>query len=97
MAGHEVATEDVAAAFLNAMESRWDQLQEGSRADVLAAWTARSDMWGRTVTVPQPGGSAEAEARRLDDDGALIVRLPSGVETTVVAGDVTLHESGERA
>lgn len=95
LAGHDASAEDVAAAFLNAMERRWDQLQEGSRADVLAAWTARSDMWGRTVTVPLPGGPTAAEARRLDDDGALIVRLPSGVEAAVVAGDVLMHESGE--
>lgn len=90
-AGHDATIEDVAAAILNVLEPRWDALQEGDRAAVLAAWSAHSDMFGRPVTVRGAHGMVEGVARGLDADGGLVVRLESGVETVVVAGDVEPH------
>lgn len=97
-AGHEVAGEDLAAAILGALETRWDALQEGDRAEALAAWSAHTDMFGRAVTVRGAQGVIEGVARGLDPDGGLIVRLESGVETVVVAGEVeALPADGSRA
>lgn len=90
IAGHEAAIEDVAGAIVNALEPRWDALQEGDRAALLAAWSAHTDMFGRPVAVRGAEGVVEGVARGLDPDGGLIVRLQSGVETVVVAGDVEL-------
>ena len=93
LAEHGVTTdvEPLAAAFLGALEPWWDELQEGSRARVIEAWSARATFWGRTLNVQQPHGAIEGIAVRLDADGALVLRFSSGVETTVVAGDVALH------
>ncbi len=84
-----VRPEDVAAATLNALEPRWTQLQEGDRAALLEAWSARAAFWGEPVAVRTPAGDVHGVARRLDPDGGLVLRLESGIETTVLAGDVS--------
>lgn len=88
MAGADAALEDVAARVLNAFEPLWAELQEGDRAKVLDAWSERAAFWGETVTVRAPAGPVTGVATRLDRDGALVLRLESGAETTVVAGDL---------
>lgn len=57
-------------------------------AAALETYRARCATVGRVVRVERPGGDVlEAEALRIDDDGALIVRGDAG-EVPVVAGDV---------
>ena len=93
LAGIDTLVEDVAAAFLNAFEPLWPELQEGDRAGVLDAWAERADFWGQSVTVRAPGGALTGIAQRLDADGALVLRLENGTEHTVLAGDLELEGS----
>ena len=88
LAGADAAVEEVAARVLNEFEPLWAELQEGDRAAVLDAWSARAAFWGEPVIVRTPAGSVHGVAQRLDADGALVLRLENGVETTVVAGDL---------
>ena len=88
LAGADVAVEDVAARVLGEFEPLWTELQEGDRAAVLAAWSERAAFWGETVTVRTPAGPVTGVAQRLDADGALVLRLESGAETAVAAGDL---------
>jgi BirA family transcriptional regulator, biotin operon repressor / biotin---[acetyl-CoA-carboxylase] ligase len=86
--GVDAAVEDVAAEFLNALEPRWAQLQDGDRGELLGAWCERAAFWGEPVTVNAPGGPVSGVVQRMDDDGALVLRLESGVERRVLAGDL---------
>jgi BirA family biotin operon repressor/biotin-[acetyl-CoA-carboxylase] ligase len=88
LAGVATDRESVAAAFLDALEILWTELQEGGRAALLAAWSERADFWGRTVTVRAPAGVVRGVARALDPDGALVLVLEGGAETRVLAGDL---------
>lgn len=88
LAGVATDRESVAAAFLDALEVLWTGLQAGARAELLAAWSARADFWGRTVTVRAPAGVLRGVARALDPDGALVLVLEDGTETVVRAGDL---------
>ena len=88
LAGVATDRESVAAAFLDALETLWTELQEGGRATLLEAWSARADFWGRTVTVRTPAGAVRGVARGLDRDGALVLVLEGGAETVVLAGDL---------
>jgi BirA family biotin operon repressor/biotin-[acetyl-CoA-carboxylase] ligase len=88
MAGVETTAEHVAAGFLAAFEAVWPQLQEGDRAAVLEAWSARAAFWGEPVTVRTPSGPVHGIAQRLDADGGLVLRLESGTEMLVLAGDL---------
>lgn len=88
LAGIETAPEAVAAACLAAFEPWWPQLQEGDRAAVIEAWSARAGFWGEPVTVRTPNGPVTGIAQRLDADGGLVLRLESGLEQVVLAGDL---------
>lgn len=88
LAGVACTVEDVAAEFLNAFEPLWAELQEGDRRVVLEGWRAAAAFWGEPVTARTPAGDVHGVAQRLDDDGGLVLRLESGAETTVLAGDV---------
>jgi BirA family transcriptional regulator, biotin operon repressor / biotin---[acetyl-CoA-carboxylase] ligase len=88
LAGVAADRESVAAAFLDALERLWVELQEGGRAALLAAWSERADFWGRTVTVSAPGGVVRGVARALDPDGALVLAFEDGTEAVVMAGDL---------
>jgi BirA family biotin operon repressor/biotin-[acetyl-CoA-carboxylase] ligase len=82
------AIEDVAADVLNAFEPLWREVQEGDRAVVLDAWSELAAFWGEPVTVRTPAGSVAGVAQRLDEGGGLVLRLESGAEVTVLAGDL---------
>ncbi len=86
--GADVRVEDAAAAVLSALEPLWDEVQEGDRTAVLAAWSAAAAFWGEPVTVRTPAGAVTGVAQRLDEAGGLVLRLESGTETTVLAGDL---------
>jgi len=88
LAGVDASLEDVAARVLNALERWRDRLADGDRAALFAAWSARAAFWGETVTVRAPGGDVTGIATRLDDAGALVLRLESGAERSVLAGDL---------
>ena len=91
--GSDASLEDAAAEVLTRLEPLWDEVQEGDRAAVLAAWSALAPHWGAWLRVRTPAGEVEGIAQRLDADGGLVVRTASGVETTVLAGD--LQPAGE--
>jgi BirA family biotin operon repressor/biotin-[acetyl-CoA-carboxylase] ligase len=94
VAGIAADREGVAAAILNALEPLWDALREGARGRLLKAWSARAAFWGHPVAVRTPGGEVRGVARGLDADGALVLVLPDGAETAVLAGDLDLSPEG---
>jgi len=89
MEGCRTTREDVAAAFLNALEPLWAEHQEGDRRAALEAWKARATFWGRTLRVTNGAGAdVTGIARGLDEYGALILERGTGESVTVLAGDV---------
>lgn len=94
MCGSGAEVEEVAARVLNAFEPLWTELQEGDRGVVLAEWSRRAAFWGEPVTVRTPAGAVTGVAQRLDGDGGLVLRLESGAEVTVLAGDVEAGAAG---
>ena len=90
LAGVATTREDVAAAFLDALEPLWAEFQEGDRRVALDAWKARASFWGRRLRVRGAGGEVEGIARDLDVDGALVLEREGGERVVVHAGDVEL-------
>lgn len=90
LAGLATDRETVAAEVLNALEPLWVDLQAGSRAGLLEAWSARARFWGRPVVVRTSTGEVRGTARALDTDGALLLAGPDGTATAVLAGDLDL-------
>jgi BirA family biotin operon repressor/biotin-[acetyl-CoA-carboxylase] ligase len=85
--GRPSRREEVAAAFLNALEPLWDEHQEGDRNEVLEAWRRQAAFWGRPAIVRTPTGPVEGIAKSLDDLGGLILETGRG-PLTVYAGDL---------
>lgn len=94
LTGAALGREEVAAEFLNAFEPLWTELQEGERARLLEAWRGRADFWGRRLTARAGTRAVTGIARGIDDDGGLVLALPDGSTTTILAGDV--EPAGER-
>jgi BirA family biotin operon repressor/biotin-[acetyl-CoA-carboxylase] ligase len=91
MAGSPLGREEVAAAFLNALEPLLDDYAEGGGSERLRArYREAADFWGQPVTVRAAGGEITGVARDLDAAGGLVVRLESGREVVAVAGDLEL-------
>lgn len=88
--GRPVDRTDFAARLIGRIEDRYEQLRREGFAAVAAAWHERSHMNGRRVTVAAPEGEVSGLVLGLDGDGALRLRLDSGDEHRVLAGDVTV-------
>jgi BirA family biotin operon repressor/biotin-[acetyl-CoA-carboxylase] ligase len=93
--GVVVARESVAAGFLNAFEPLWTALLDRRAGAVIERWTRRADFWGESVTVRGASGSLSGIARALDPDGGLVIRQGSGIDTTVLAGDLELGPAAD--
>jgi BirA family biotin operon repressor/biotin-[acetyl-CoA-carboxylase] ligase len=85
--------EPLLLAILAAVE-RWYQAWQNARGDpehsgLRAAYTGRSATIGRTIRAELPGGKTlSGPAVGVDPDGRLLVRVSSGAEVAVAAGDV---------
>jgi BirA family biotin operon repressor/biotin-[acetyl-CoA-carboxylase] ligase len=92
--GATATLEDAAAEFLTQLEPLWNGLLHGDRVALLAEWSRWSEHWGRWLVVRTPAGPVEGIAQRLDPDGGLVLRTSAGIETTVLAGDVSPTAAG---
>lgn len=88
MQGIEADRESVAAAWLNAFEPLWIELEKAGAEGVLEAWQRSAAFWGDTLTVRTPAGEVTGVARELTADGGLVIETPDGKRTAVLAGDV---------
>jgi BirA family biotin operon repressor/biotin-[acetyl-CoA-carboxylase] ligase len=85
--------EPLLLAILAAVE-RWYQAWQNARGDpessgLSAAYTGRSATIGRNIRAELPGGKTlSGPAVGVDPDGRLLVRVASGAEVAVAAGDV---------
>lgn len=76
--------------LLNNLEVRYEQWHRDGFAPIAAAWRGLAPLIGRLIRVQEPGGIVEGTVLDIDEDGALRLRLSSGREYRIVAGDVTL-------
>lgn len=68
----------------------YEEFLENGTAALVPEWRRRSALVGRMVRVETPGETYLGRAVALEDDGALRVRLESGAEEVIRAGDVNL-------
>ena len=88
-AGHDVSRPELLLALLTEIERRYKDLRQG-RFDQ-SEWAAYLETIGREVTVSSIDERWHGLATGVDEDGALLVRLPDGSVQRVLAGDVTLR------
>lgn len=59
------------------------------------AWTAKAAGLGQAVTARLPNSDIHGIALGLSDQGALLIRLPDGTQTSITAGDVFFTPNAE--
>lgn len=76
-------------AVLRRIDERYLALQEGD--SLHGEWAARLVTLGQPVQVTTAEGQYTGRAVGVDEDGALLLRLPDGATVRILAGDVTLR------
>lgn len=76
-------------AILTEIETWYEAFRGEDRATILRQWRERSTTLGKRVRVYLPSGTYQGVAEALDEDGALILRLPDGRTKRIIAGEVT--------
>jgi BirA family biotin operon repressor/biotin-[acetyl-CoA-carboxylase] ligase len=88
--GHAVDRAALLVRVLAELESIYLSLQSGQMGAVYKEWVEALETPGRRVAVHASEGRLVGQALRVEPDGALVLRLDSGEERRVLAGDVTL-------
>ena len=91
VSGQRIPRAQAAQAVLRELERTVALVTEGREGELMDAYAAKSATLGKRVRVIASGGEYEAEAVRLQPDGALVVRRGDGSETPVYAGDVSVR------
>ena len=81
---------ELAAALLIALDELYTSFPLRA-ADYLARYQADCVTTGKQVRLIRPGGEQEAFAEAVDDQFALVVRLPDGRRETVSSGEVSVR------
>lgn len=87
--GHPVDRTGLLQALLGELELLYEMFRGHDWATILEWWRRRSTTLGRRVRVYLPSGVYEGVAEAVDEDGALILRLPDGGRKRIVAGEVS--------
>ena len=94
VAARAVSREDYLVALVQCLAEAYEALERGAEAAVVDAWRARAVVFGRAVSVAGAGAAVHGVARDVAEDGALIVRLDSGAELEVRAGQLEVAWEG---
>ena len=77
------------AVILEGFERRYARLVGGRPSDLLREWESFSALpHGRPVVVESPGGRLEGQVAGVDEEGALLLKLPDGRTVRVPFGEI---------
>ncbi|MFZ3123358.1 MAG: biotin--[acetyl-CoA-carboxylase] ligase [Thermodesulfovibrionales bacterium] len=88
--GEKISRTLIIAAILNELERWFKVLIKGGRIQLINEWKKLSSTLGRKVKVVSGRDAISGIAEDIDDEGMLILRLPSGGLKKISAGDVTM-------
>jgi BirA family biotin operon repressor/biotin-[acetyl-CoA-carboxylase] ligase len=89
--GRPLARLPLLRRILLEMERLYQIVRQRGTASILEQWQPLSCLQGAPVTVELAGGEVvEGTASGIDENGALLIRMESGVTRRVVSGEVTL-------
>lgn len=77
--------------FLIELEKFYALLEKGESKTIVNNWTKKSSSIGKDVSISTSDGKIRGKAIKLDDDGALIIKVNNRLER-ILAGDI-IHKS----
>ncbi len=91
MEGVEVSRRHLLATMLDYLEKQYEKVLDEGFDSTLQEWRELSITLGREVQVREPDHTYTGFAEDIDKDGSLLVRLPNGDITKIIAGDVSIR------
>ncbi|NCO84194.1 MAG: biotin--[acetyl-CoA-carboxylase] ligase [Nitrospirae bacterium CG22_combo_CG10-13_8_21_14_all_44_11] len=88
--GKEISRTLIIAAILSELEKWFKVLIKGGRIQLINEWKKLSSTLGKKVKVVSGKDTSSGIAEDIDDEGMLILRLPSGGLKKISAGDVIM-------
>jgi len=79
---------ELAVKLLTRFEREYLRLLSGDFQEMIQAWENYSVITGKRVSASTLGGKVEGIATGIDKDGALWIRLDSGIQTKILSGDI---------
>ena len=95
-AGRDFPREELAAAILSRLRSRYDELASGDRDEVAAQWLKRCSLVGREATVRSVGSSFHGTIVSVDPLDGIVVELASGERRAFAPEKATLEVEDRR-
>jgi BirA family biotin operon repressor/biotin-[acetyl-CoA-carboxylase] ligase len=89
-AGVSYQREPIVAELLNEMDRWYNTLIKLKKETILRAWENLTSTIGREVMIVTPHETLTGTAESLDNEGMLILRLPSGESKRINSGDLTI-------
>ena len=86
---------ELAVKVLEGIDRHYELLKSGSFQNFLYEWEEWDDVLGKQISVRTGERTLRGQASHLDDDGALVVRLDSGVNERITSGDLHVEKSPE--
>jgi BirA family biotin operon repressor/biotin-[acetyl-CoA-carboxylase] ligase len=91
LSGREnISRVNLAKSILESIEEHYNTLKNDGSGSIIEEWKALSAMLGSRIKVVLPDRTFDAHAHNIDPDGALVVRLDSGVLEKISSGDVVM-------
>ncbi|MDI6840978.1 MAG: biotin--[acetyl-CoA-carboxylase] ligase [bacterium] len=84
---------EVLKLVLDKIDEKYNRLQNGELKNLLNEWRSYSITLGEFVEVKTPNSILQGKAIDIDEDGALLVELPSGNIERVLAGECSLMQT----
>jgi len=88
--GEDYSKVDLAKKLLKNVESHYTLFKENKFNSIIDEWKDLSATLGKRVKITDKAHTVEGQAIDIDEGGALVVRLDSGFNERVLAGDVIL-------
>jgi BirA family transcriptional regulator, biotin operon repressor / biotin---[acetyl-CoA-carboxylase] ligase len=87
--GESVMREPIISEILNEMDQWYKILQAGQTKEIISEWQRLASTLGRQVLVTTGQETYAGSAEAIDDNGMLLIRLPSGELKRTSSGDLT--------
>jgi BirA family transcriptional regulator, biotin operon repressor / biotin---[acetyl-CoA-carboxylase] ligase len=88
--GNLYAREEITVAVLDEMNKWYPILQGGDNTMLLSAWKRLTSTLGKKVALTLGEETLNGVAEDIDDEGRLLLRLPSGEIKRISSGDLTV-------
>jgi len=76
--------------FIHELERKIDELSNGRKSKIIKEWTKNSETINKKITINTTNGKISGVAKKIDSDGALIIKTKRGFERILV-GDVSIN------